>query len=210
MIVSSNELLAAAHKATTGAGYPTGIAEEVSRATVWLCHQGLDGVTASLAGIEDANVTPPRLLPGQLIAFGDARAAMHGPSAIDLLVAGAAPDGIVMYDLDSPLLLVGLAGVAAASHSAGFTLTDEDGKRCVLSPVGFDGDAHLTPAKVHLRATTPQDFTPEGKRESAGRAGIEVDDRLWSRLSEYAARTYVPATEQSRIAGAGAGLTDND
>ncbi len=30
------------------------------------------------------------------------------------------------------------------------------------------------------------------------------------RLTGYAHRTYAPATSQSRLAGAGAGLTDND
>ena len=37
-----------------------------------------------------------------------------------------------------------------------------------------------------------------------------IDDGLWSTLEGFAARTYVPATEASRLKGAGAGLTDND
>ncbi len=32
----------------------------------------------------------------------------------------------------------------------------------------------------------------------------------WSELQDWAAQTYVPSSEQSRVAGAGAGLTDND
>ena len=39
---------------------------------------------------------------------------------------------------------------------------------------------------------------------------VEVDDALWSALDRLAARTYVAATEGSRLAGAGAGTTDND
>lgn len=38
----------------------------------------------------------------------------------------------------------------------------------------------------------------------------EVPEALWQKLEHWAAKTYVPATEASRIAGAGAGLTDND
>lgn len=37
-----------------------------------------------------------------------------------------------------------------------------------------------------------------------------VDPKLWERLQAHAARTYVPATEASRLKGAGAGLSDND
>ena len=32
----------------------------------------------------------------------------------------------------------------------------------------------------------------------------------WQQVQEWAAQTYVPSSEQSRAAGAGAGLTDND
>lgn len=39
---------------------------------------------------------------------------------------------------------------------------------------------------------------------------VFVSDQLWQVFNDYAAKTYVPATEASRIAGAGAGLTDND
>ncbi len=32
----------------------------------------------------------------------------------------------------------------------------------------------------------------------------------WAQIEEWAAQTYVPSSEESRTAGAGAGLTDND
>lgn len=38
----------------------------------------------------------------------------------------------------------------------------------------------------------------------------DVDATIWAKLDEFAARTYVPETDQSRLEGAGAGLTDND
>ena len=37
-----------------------------------------------------------------------------------------------------------------------------------------------------------------------------VDRQAWTRLNDYAHRTFAPASEASRLAGAGAGLTDND
>lgn len=37
-----------------------------------------------------------------------------------------------------------------------------------------------------------------------------VPEDIWDWLNSLAARTYVPASESSRLSGAGAGLTDND
>ncbi|MGH1576402.1 DUF3726 domain-containing protein [Planktotalea sp.] len=39
---------------------------------------------------------------------------------------------------------------------------------------------------------------------------FEVDPEVWDGLALLAARILVPETEQSRLAGAGAGLSDND
>ncbi len=39
---------------------------------------------------------------------------------------------------------------------------------------------------------------------------VTVSEQLWQKLNDYAAKTYVPASDASRLAGAGAGLTDND
>ncbi len=40
--------------------------------------------------------------------------------------------------------------------------------------------------------------------------GCAVGDDEWERLGRLAWRTYVPASDESRLRGAGAGLTDND
>ena len=44
----------------------------------------------------------------------------------------------------------------------------------------------------------------------AGHGAFAVDETAWATLTALAHRTYVPATEASRLAGAGAGTTDND
>jgi hypothetical protein len=41
-------------------------------------------------------------------------------------------------------------------------------------------------------------------------ARVEMSPTLWAHLNKLAAKTYVPASEASRISGAGAGLSDND
>lgn len=39
---------------------------------------------------------------------------------------------------------------------------------------------------------------------------VDVSDTVWHALNHLAAKTYVPKSDASRDAGAGAGLTDND
>lgn len=41
-------------------------------------------------------------------------------------------------------------------------------------------------------------------------ARATVEDQVWDQLGQWAARTYVPESEASRLSGAGAGLHDND
>jgi hypothetical protein len=57
-----------------------------------------------------------------------------------------------------------------------------------------DGVLHLSSNPPMTPATGPQ----------------TVPDALWAQLETWAAKTYVPASEASRLSGAGAGLTDND
>lgn len=47
-----------------------------------------------------------------------------------------------------------------------------------------------------------------GETDPAARANVPTD--VAAALDAYATRTYAPATEASRLAGAGAGLSDND
>jgi hypothetical protein len=39
---------------------------------------------------------------------------------------------------------------------------------------------------------------------------VEIPNDIFDRLDSLAHKTYAPASEESRLAGAGAGLSDND
>jgi hypothetical protein len=54
MKFSMNEVEAQAKKATRGAGYSWGLAEDAGKATRWLCHQGLDGVAELASLLQEA------------------------------------------------------------------------------------------------------------------------------------------------------------
>ena len=79
-------------------------------------------------------------------------------------------------------LLQGCALCLGAEHDVGFDVAE-------------DGEGATIMAK------------PE---ESVEIVEIFVDPAVWSRLGALAHKSYVPASEASRLAGAGAGLTDND
>jgi len=71
---------------------------------------------------------------------------------------------------------------------------------------------------LHLEGALPETpgairispYTAEVPGDGMPQPLFDVADGDWSEIGALAARTYVPASEQSRLAGAGAGLTDND
>ena len=109
-----------------------------------------------------------------------ARVARIAPAAIDHLLVTRQP--VELADTDAPHLLKAYAEVAATLYA---------------TPIQCDGAGVLT-----LGGEMPPPLPPI--------ASVEVDEDLWRALGELAHRIYVPASEASRVAGAGAGLTDND
>ncbi|MGI9310230.1 MAG: DUF3726 domain-containing protein [bacterium] len=68
-----------------------------------------------------------------------------------------------------------------------------------------DEDAESSPSRRKQKPTTPKQ---RWRRPRIAEA--EIGDAAWNKLEQYAARTYVEASEASRLVGAGAGLHDND
>lgn len=93
----------------------------------------------------------------------------------------AGADSVTVVDCVSVELLVGLAG-----------------------RVGLVIDRGPGSVEVCQPATTAE-HNPYGATVATVAAPA-----CWPQLEELASRTYVPSSEQSRAAGAGAGLTDND
>lgn len=209
MSFSLNEMEATAKRATRGAGYSWGQAEEASKAARWLCSQGMDGAGAlarllTLGLTSDLAAHRPRQVDGMWQGDDDLCPLSAGPLLSDctyLLKTGP----VEMRDVVSPVLLLPFAanaarvlkcwisieidGALAASdgaHLAGPDILPNTARRVTFSP----GVAPVTPRKQHTRAQpAPGD---------------------WEILNRFAHCTYAPATEESRLLGAGAGLSDND
>ena len=191
MTPSLNEIFATGRKAARGVGLSWGLADEAGRATAWLWQHGLDG-PAALAHLLDQHEA----------GCNTAHCPLHmGTKICD----AATTQSVRLADLHSPILLLSFAAELAKITDKAYSLTFGNGVYSA-SPDGM----YCETADDSPRATAIlQPADPKGlKLESAPRR--PVNSELWRRLGLYEHRTYAPATEASRLAGAGAGLSDND
>ena len=228
---SLSEIDAQCRKAARGAGCPWGLAEEAGKAARWLAARALSGPEA-LAALLDG----PRDCPcaGAGAGAGAAAGASTGAGATAGTSAGAigpscalrlgatlgdrieqlAAGETVSLSVAQPLLVLGQVGPAAAATGVVCTL-EWEGVRASCGPDGLvlEGAGETLSPAARLRVST-------GAVASAGVAAapiVRVDRRsrpvdagAWAALERFAARTYVPASEASRLAGAGAGIRDDD
>lgn len=191
MSFALNEVEAMAKRATRGAGYPWGLAEEASKATRWLCAQGLDGC-AVLAGV----LTRDEATRGCSLTEG---ATLSDQAS---LLAGGAK---TMTNLAYPAMILPFARLAA--RQIGKTVTVSDGQAVAVTDgedISLDGEFQDSAAALTVEV---------GGQLGQGRAKVTratPDADAWRELTRLAHLTYAPATEESRRLGAGTGLSDND
>jgi hypothetical protein len=108
---------------------------------------------------------------------------MAGPVVIDELLAGATR--VILHSIDWPLLLWPMLSRAEQVYGMRFGLVS-----------GAKGSVTV-------------EIAEQAMLDAFGEAQ-PVPVEILEKLKGLAARTYVPASEASRAAGAGAGLSDND
>ena len=211
---SLNEIEAMAKKAARGAGLPWGLAEDVGKSVRWLEAYDLGGT---------------EILARYLSSMGSLTTFQTGPTSVNgiwtapcgtlcPIVTGAALSDHAskikrgakgMSKIRFPLLLVPYAAAAAERIHQPITLLWKgaritvDGKK-----VAVNGDATnvRTDKAIALRCQ----ITAEDWDGYSAKLRGDVDPIAWDKLGEFAHKTYAPATEESRLSGAGAGTTDND
>ncbi|MEC3861100.1 DUF3726 domain-containing protein [Mesobacterium sp. TK19101] len=187
MTLSLNEIDAQAKRAARGAGYSWGMAEEAGKAARWLCAQGLDGVSVLAQALTRDGTALTRG-----VAMADRAVRLHDEPA-------------TLMDVPCPALVLPFAAMAARQLRAGVSvdldsaLAVTDGDRLQLSGPLPD---HAACVRVTLGGALS---TPVPR---LGRASPTPE--AWATLTRLAALTYAPATDESRLRGAGAGLSDND
>jgi hypothetical protein len=206
-----NELHGLIHKAVVGSGFPPGHADAIVRAGIWLARRRFPVCDIVARAIEPGMTDLSATECAGGCAFEQARATTSGLAAIELLLAKPAGFRVMLKDLDEPALLLGFSGVAAEAHEVAFKLSSSRPSFHADWPGGVDANEFTIPPAGEFVMTRAEKVQPDFAIRLASRYDPKaVADGGWNRLAELAAKTYVPATDQSRIKGAGAGLTDND
>ncbi|MFV1528377.1 MULTISPECIES: DUF3726 domain-containing protein [unclassified Phaeobacter] len=213
---SLNEIEAMSKRAARGAGLSWGLAEEAAKGTRWLSSFGFPG-TEMLADLLTMNDRIPSIDVSPVSLRAEV---WHAPARrMSPLIAGAALSDcavrllergkITMENVNFPLLAVPFMGGAAlrlgrpvAAEWQGARLAT-DGKRLCMQ--GSSETLHSRLAE-RMVFSAPAEMT--GQQEPVMRAS--VSNASWDQLGKFAHRTFAPATEESRLRGAGAGLSDND
>jgi len=217
MSFSLNEIEAMGKRAARGAGLPWGIAEEAGKAVRWLTARGLPGVEQLVDILTSNDQCDHRELvpvdePGIWHApSGRLCPLITGPALCDRAAEIAAGRVIELGQIAQPLMLMPYAASAARLTDTAIKLAWDD-VMMTLSPGSelIDGnrDALTVKRTAGLRCCRADHI--DNVDEPAVPVAMSVDAATWNRLTIFAHRTLAPATDASRLSGAGAGLSDDN
>jgi len=204
---SLNEIEALAKRAARGGGYSWGMAVETGLAVRKLAAYGLAGpwALAELLTLNDGDVRAshaPQSLDGTWRAEGDLCPLTAGASVQDCARMVKAQGGLVLERVQYPVLL--LPFVAAVAQIMGVVMVVEwRGVRVDADGVSVGVTGAL--ADVECALADRVEMTVGGDLGAAQAAQFRgtLDADTMARLTEFAVRTYAPATEESRARGAG-------
>lgn len=204
MKYSLNEIQSLAKKAARGAGFDWGLAEEAGVSVRWLCSLGLDGVGvfADLLGSEAPNTGPVSITEPDWHAQGDASPVLTAAALMDSAERLKTWQSINIKSVSYPVLMAFAA--VRMSRTLGCAVSMRWSDADIIA--GETGDVVLC-RRTQLMARGPFDVTvslahiagPITAVQSRG----EAREENWNLLERFAHRTYAPATEESRLLGAG-------
>lgn len=225
MHVSLNELDGLVRKAARGAGLAWGQAEEAGKGAWHLAALGHDptpALTDLLETHDRAGLATGIDAEGAVWRAADGRdlsALLAGPALSDFAFALGRGTTLTLLRLLYPVLLLPFLmwvardlnrPVTLRAGNARWTVNPVGGLSVALSELAAIQGPLTVQAGPARDSAEPQGSLPAGEPASCW-PGLEVDPAVWARLERLAARTYVPASEQSRARGAGSGQTvEND
>jgi hypothetical protein len=202
---SGNELRAQLTKAARGLGYDWGRAKYLGESVLRAERNGLSALTTFLQLVDSLDTGPSHLLHSNLLKgdIATADAVDLGITLIDHL-PGLNFQTPVVFDVVGFPLFVGILCYGLTGTDRALQI-EIDGIECLVQAdrilVGceppFQGVCWLRSCALRF-----DDWRSVSRFEVAS-TDAEILDQL-------ASRVYAPATEASRLAGAGAGLNDND
>ena len=230
---SIGEISTRAKLAIRGLGYSWGVAEDVGWAIGWLEQRDCPGLLL-LAGLcqhideRFAHTTKtssietglrPQALSGTWTASeGQLCPILSGLALSDGgITESQRDDGLSMQNVLYPLLILPFADVLAQASNVlvecnfGDLRVITDGEHLWLTPSPNSDRESLLISSDNVFITIKSDNQrPSFESWRNRRSRASVSSSIWSTLDQFAHRTYAPATEESRILGAGAGVNDND
>jgi Protein of unknown function (DUF3726) len=223
MIPSLNEIEMMVWKAARGAGLPWGLAEEMGQAARWLAGRGLEWAEPLVAALTEAEGREGVLLPPVLaddggwdpvFADGWISPILCGPLLTDIASDIGTNRPLIFRRVAQPLLMLPFAAGAARELGFGLTLRIDAAVFRFDGGTGAEGPSALPNSTLAERIVlSMEDDRPVGPDRAALQAAAPrrpIPAAPLERLDAWVHRTYVPASAESRRAGAGAGLTDND
>jgi hypothetical protein len=218
MLTSLNEIEMTVWKAARGAGLSWGQAEEMAQAARWLADRGFawaEPLVDCLTEVESCGgrLAVPVLHEGVWQPTrGTTSPALAGPLLSDLALEIEPEAPLHLARVSQPLVLLPFAARAASDIARGFILTCGSARfSCLVSELRV---ATLDMAPDLAAGDVVLSIAPGAEtgmiRIDPGAPHAAVAPAAEAGLERWVHRTYVPASAESRLAGAGAGLTDND
>ena len=202
---SLGETASLAIKAARGAGLSWGHAEETGFAVSWLHARGISGLSALCRYLNWRS-------SGTLIHWPDRIVGNSYYCPIELGTAyldGALTATITIERIREPALFLPFIAIRSGNLPARVTL----GHLCLHvsanGVLGHKWDTALLLSKAQCKITTVTNAPILPETTNSHRVP-SCFYRCVETLQAFASKTYAPATEESRLAGAGPSLNDND
>ncbi|MEM7303824.1 MAG: DUF3726 domain-containing protein [Pseudomonadota bacterium] len=201
---SLGEVKSLAIKAARGGGYPWGIAEDAGYAVEMLQKNGLAGA-AALADLLEEREAEDGCLSCNCHTENRLEK-INCPLRLGAYLKDLGTLDRMAVEIYQPWLLAPFLDRHSANAtkltSNGLEITVGNGKIAIEIAANF-------PKSGLISAKIAQGPLPISDVSHHTRVPADQFDAI-SKLEIFAHRTYAPSTEQSRVAGAGAGLTEND
>ncbi len=203
-----------AFNAARGGGHSWGVSNDAGRAVRWLCSFGIDGCAALAALLwRDATLSPEPGRPDHDSMPWKSSSGRLCPLqtgvALSDFAGSIATSAIVLEGVARPALLLPFAASAARLTNSGFSVAWE-GFASLTDGVGLELMRGRAALEVPL-ATEVTISTRHGEScRPPGFTRFVPDPNDWADLERMAERTYAPATEESRLLGAGTGSVGDE
>lgn len=196
VVASHSEIEASLRLAALGSGWPDSHAHALARATVALEHHGIEAIEAALATMSEPVETLAEPGAGPVARWSRGHAGSLGPAILDLLLTGRKE--IRVDSVDAPILLAGYLWLAARRGAVAEARFSDGGWARAGADLEWSDPRPAPGAGVAVVADDRQFARPAPLHGE-----LEVGDGIWQALTAVAERQLVPASERSRLRGAG-------